>query len=68
MIAPEAVDVINGSNLSEEEKTHLRRLVCGMKLSPELFEGVPNFGQILHYFPVPPRPTAQQSGRCLVQF
>jgi hypothetical protein len=40
-----AIDVIDGSNLNAEEKRHLRRLVGGLNLSPDLFEGTPNFGQ-----------------------
>jgi hypothetical protein len=49
-----AIDVIDGSNLNAEEKRHLRRLDGGLNLSPDLFEGTPNFGQILSDFPAPP--------------
>ncbi len=47
-----AVNVINASNLSDPEKSHLRRLVRKGGILPASFEGTPDFNEILNDFPL----------------
>jgi hypothetical protein len=47
-----AIEVINGSDRSSDEKKHLRKLVSNGGLLPARFAGTPNFDEILDDFPV----------------
>jgi hypothetical protein len=47
-----AIEVINGSDRSSDEKKHLRKLVRSGGLMPATFAGTPNFDEILDDFPV----------------
>jgi hypothetical protein len=47
-----AIEVINGSDRSSDEKKHLRKLVRNGGLVPATFAEAPNFDEILDDFPV----------------
>ena len=47
-----AIEVINSSGRSADEKKHLRKLIRNGGLLPASFAGTPNFDEILDDFPV----------------
>jgi hypothetical protein len=47
-----AINVIDGSDRTPDEKNHLKRLVYAGKLVPNAFDGIPNYDQILEVFPI----------------
>jgi hypothetical protein len=47
-----AINVINGSDRTPDEKNHLIRLVYAGKLVPNAFDGIPNYDQILEDYPI----------------
>jgi hypothetical protein len=47
-----AINVINGSDRTPDEKSHLKRLVFAGKLVSNAFDGIANYDQILEVYPI----------------
>jgi hypothetical protein len=47
-----AINVINGSDRTADEKKHLRKLVRSGALVPSAFDGIPNFDEIIEDYPI----------------
>jgi hypothetical protein len=47
-----AINVINGSDRTPNEKNHFKRLVFAGKLVPNAFNGIPIYDQILEIYPI----------------
>jgi hypothetical protein len=47
-----AIDVINGSRRSSDEKKHLRQLVRSGKVLASVFYGTPDYDEIIEDYPI----------------